>query len=112
MLLFFFFSSRRRHTRWPRDWSSDVCSSDLRSLNTSSASGSTLSRIRILNDMELDYTVIVRVTYDANSDINDFTSLIPVFSFAVLGTIGCSIIVLFILRLTCDLHSCGLFTVS
>src|SRR5437660_5898836 len=22
---FFFFSSRRRHTRWPRDWSSDVC---------------------------------------------------------------------------------------
>src|SRR5437660_3441628 len=28
-LYFFFFSSRRRHTRWPRDWSSDVCSSDL-----------------------------------------------------------------------------------
>src|SRR5439155_9075645 len=28
---FFFFSSRRRHTRWPRDWSSDVCSSDLES---------------------------------------------------------------------------------
>src|SRR5437870_10939397 len=25
----FFFSSRRRHTRWPRDWISDVCSSDL-----------------------------------------------------------------------------------
>src|SRR5690625_7859473 len=25
----FFVSSRRRHTRWPRDWSSDVCSSDL-----------------------------------------------------------------------------------
>src|SRR6266508_3276418 len=28
-LLSFFISSRRRHTRWPRDWSSDVCSSDL-----------------------------------------------------------------------------------
>src|SRR5207245_7450283 len=28
--LFFFFSSRRRHTRCYRDWSSDVCSSDLR----------------------------------------------------------------------------------
>src|SRR5690625_7630928 len=27
--LSFFSSSRRRHTRWPRDWSSDVCSSDL-----------------------------------------------------------------------------------
>src|SRR3712207_7423315 len=28
-ILFFFFSSRRRHTRYWRDWSSDVCSSDL-----------------------------------------------------------------------------------
>src|SRR5439155_12113810 len=28
-IITFFFSSRRRHTRWPRDWSSDVCSSDL-----------------------------------------------------------------------------------
>src|SRR6266487_7046794 len=28
--LSFFFSSRRRHTRWTGDWSSDVCSSDLR----------------------------------------------------------------------------------
>src|SRR2546430_13836307 len=29
MLLVFFFSSRRRHTRFDCDWSSDVCSSDL-----------------------------------------------------------------------------------
>src|SRR5690625_251478 len=29
ILNFFFFTSRRRNTRWPRDWSSDVCSSDL-----------------------------------------------------------------------------------
>src|SRR2546427_9613702 len=29
MLIFFFFSSRRRHTRFDCDWSSDVCSSDL-----------------------------------------------------------------------------------
>src|SRR5207245_3594218 len=28
-VVFFFFSSRRRHTRCYRDWSSDVCSSDL-----------------------------------------------------------------------------------
>src|SRR5699024_11921813 len=28
-VFFFFFSSRRRHTRSKRDWSSDVCSSDL-----------------------------------------------------------------------------------
>src|SRR2546422_2823530 len=33
LCLFFFFSSRRRHTRCSRDWSSDVCSSDLDDLN-------------------------------------------------------------------------------
>src|SRR3989442_6652023 len=31
---FFFISSRRRHTRYGRDWSSDVCSSDLRRLQS------------------------------------------------------------------------------
>src|SRR6266700_3791411 len=31
-MFFFFFSSRRRHTRFSRDWSSDVCSSDLADL--------------------------------------------------------------------------------
>src|SRR5690606_39420657 len=30
---YFFFSSRRRHTRFSRDWSSDVCSSDLNVAN-------------------------------------------------------------------------------
>src|SRR5690606_40781953 len=29
LVYIFFFSSRRRHTRFSRDWSSDVCSSDL-----------------------------------------------------------------------------------
>src|SRR5690606_15932465 len=29
LTVMFFFSSRRRHTRFSRDWSSDVCSSDL-----------------------------------------------------------------------------------
>src|SRR5690606_39809957 len=32
----FFFSSRRRHTRFSRDWSSDVCSSDLGDVQTES----------------------------------------------------------------------------
>src|SRR3712207_8852730 len=36
---FFFFSSRRRHTRYWRDWSSDVCSSDLGSPRPRSARG-------------------------------------------------------------------------
>src|SRR5256886_3384393 len=34
---FFFFSSRRRHTRFDCDWSSDVCSSDLRDRNRKQA---------------------------------------------------------------------------
>src|SRR6266704_353113 len=35
----FFFSSRRRHTRSKRDWSSDVCSSDLRGVGLDAAGG-------------------------------------------------------------------------
>src|SRR5438876_4021263 len=34
LFVFFFFSSRRRHTRWTGDWSSDVCSSDLNFLQS------------------------------------------------------------------------------
>src|SRR5260370_27230819 len=34
-IYFFFFSSRRRHTRFKCDWSSDVCSSDLRNCTVS-----------------------------------------------------------------------------
>src|SRR5687768_17764513 len=37
----FFFSSRRRHTRCSRDWSSDVCSSDLAAAPTSPTAWST-----------------------------------------------------------------------
>src|SRR5437868_12686127 len=36
---FFFFSSRRRHTRSKRDWSSDVCSSDLLRCDVLAAGG-------------------------------------------------------------------------
>src|SRR5207253_7520262 len=51
-------SSRRRHTMWPRDWSSDVCSSDLKLLDALAASphappapadvGASLSLVRAL----------------------------------------------------------------
>src|SRR2546429_1059150 len=37
LFLFFFFSSRRRHTRCSRDWSSDVCSSDLAKVENQAA---------------------------------------------------------------------------
>src|SRR5436309_4531736 len=39
IFFFFFFSSRRRHTRFSRDWSSDVCSSDLRRRRRDAADG-------------------------------------------------------------------------
>src|SRR5215467_11049892 len=40
MMFYFFFSSRRRHTRLQGDWSSDVCSSDLGlALNGTTAAG-------------------------------------------------------------------------
>src|SRR5439155_5165425 len=45
--LFFFFSSRRRHTRWPRDWSSDVCSSDLSPSLEGTLADSLISCVRI-----------------------------------------------------------------
>src|SRR5688572_32731291 len=47
--MFFFFSSRRRHTRFDCDWSSDVCSSDLDG-----------DRVRVFNDRG-GYTLKARV---------------------------------------------------
>src|SRR5256884_394029 len=59
MIFFFFFSSRRRHTRCSRDWSSDVCSSDLRSglrfgsgLTLAPTSGRTSGIARFLTSAE------------------------------------------------------------
>src|SRR5690606_41058744 len=40
-----FFSSRRRHTRFSRDWSSDVCSSDLDIYNTATMAQADLGLI-------------------------------------------------------------------
>src|SRR3712207_8768026 len=42
---FFFFSSRRRHTRYWRDWSSDVCSSDLTVVQFVSLPGLSVQRL-------------------------------------------------------------------
>src|SRR2546430_7245092 len=41
-LFLFFFSSRRRHTRFDCDWSSDVCSSDLHELTQLGLGNSTI----------------------------------------------------------------------
>src|SRR5688500_20399632 len=42
-IMIFFYSSRRRHTRLQGDWSSDVCSSDLRTPSTSTDDSRTAS---------------------------------------------------------------------
>src|SRR5688500_20364351 len=45
LYFFFFFSSRRRHTRLQGDWSSDVCSSDLRTAGTAATFASRIMAI-------------------------------------------------------------------
>src|SRR5580700_9853139 len=50
MFFFFFFSSRRRHTRSLRDWSSDVCSSDLRNRANIAARTNSALRLAVARD--------------------------------------------------------------
>src|SRR6266542_7113677 len=54
VLFFFFFSSRRRHTRCYRDWSSDVCSSDLNTVD------SNVARVRFSGRYKFWYVCIGR----------------------------------------------------
>src|SRR5439155_6201531 len=51
--MLFFFSSRRRHTRWPRDWSSDVCSSDLPGVSASLFPAGSLAHLSSLSQIGL-----------------------------------------------------------
>src|SRR5699024_11652283 len=53
----FFFSSRRRHTRSKRDWSSDVCSSDLST--TLSATNGLLIRNRTAFEVTRNLTTVI-----------------------------------------------------
>src|SRR5690606_40486572 len=70
----FFFSSRRRHTRFSRDWSSDVCSSDLypqftgivREVNTDRASGRVV--LTCLDNAERMRTPVLIPPYAAYQD--------------------------------------------
>src|SRR6185295_19194111 len=52
IVFFFFFSSRRRHTRYWRDWSSDVCSSDLANAGASPTPSLTDAQIQaVVNEL-------------------------------------------------------------
>src|SRR5690349_25085007 len=69
--MIFFFSSRRRHTRSLRDWSSDVCSSDLAYIGALNAAASVGADVRgyfiwsLLDNFEWDsgYDVRFGLTY-------------------------------------------------
>src|SRR5204862_4220953 len=76
LCFFFFFSSRRRHTRSLRDWSSDVCSSDLGELLVGSADIQSLADLG--NSFELVRSMrVVPVTRDAVLQLAVIT-LVPI----------------------------------
>src|SRR5207249_6245812 len=60
-LYFFFFSSRRRHTRSKRDWSSDVCSSDLRFIDVATTARRNHGDSRNLRGIGLPVRRVVHV---------------------------------------------------
>src|SRR5690606_40898735 len=65
-----FFSSRRRHTRFSRDWSSDVCSSDLRGVRASQDSSKPeyKQRVQVLDGLcRDDWLRHITKGYDALS---------------------------------------------
>src|SRR3712207_8320452 len=70
--LFFFFSSRRRHTRYWRDWSSDVCSSDLTSFTFEKWYGSHKSTITI--NSPSSRTISSNLEKTGNSLLSSFKS--------------------------------------
>src|SRR2546430_12974150 len=67
--VFFFFSSRRRHTRFDCDWSSDVCSSDLLQGGVEISVGALLNlRVAALRD-ERRQPADLEIASDHNEDV-------------------------------------------
>src|SRR6266511_5960964 len=64
-MFFFFFSSRRRHTRFSRDWSSDVCSSDLASADEASPRRMVIAGFRAVKNHPNARLVVALVTAPA-----------------------------------------------
>src|SRR5690606_40443037 len=74
-VFFFFFSSRRRHTRFSRDWSSDVCSSDLR-LCAEHLEENNNFLISIPNDEPIDEVALNEIRHDATESLSYFLNLL------------------------------------
>src|SRR5690606_972104 len=69
---FFFFSSRRRHTRFSRDWSSDVCSSDLkRGKSLHLERSKTTALMKTMDDFDFNgKKALIRVDFNVPLDDN------------------------------------------
>src|SRR2546430_3951716 len=65
-MCFFFFSSRRRHTRFDCDWSSDVCSSDLRQARHQERQKRMSSETHIIDGKAVAATVRAEVRAEAD----------------------------------------------
>src|SRR6266446_7293472 len=63
LTVYFFFSSRRRHTRLQGDWSSDVCSSDLDFIAGSRPVTEDQVRQKLVSDGWSDVQIVVRGRY-------------------------------------------------
>src|SRR2546430_13325885 len=75
--LFFFFSSRRRHTRFDCDWSSDVCSSDLvpRPAGLVVKNGSNIRR-RVSSSMPTPVSPTYRQSEEHTSELQSQSNLV------------------------------------
>src|SRR5699024_11431941 len=69
-----FFSSRRRHTRSKRDWSSDVCSSDLDTIDTSGQPDTVTAELYRVNNIETFDTCAVQLKTKKDVDIYFYAS--------------------------------------
>src|SRR5690606_4839668 len=83
LLVLLFFSSRRRHTRFSRDWSSDVCSSDLVVLREQHALSGT--RARALSKLRHQHQDLFAQVLQEGVDAGVFRSADSV---TVLGVLG------------------------
>src|SRR5699024_3843055 len=71
----FFFSSRRRHTRSKRDWSSDVCSSDLKRLSTSMLPSPSYDKSTSTHFVRRVFLYLVRRASSLYVDVQTFSLL-------------------------------------
>src|SRR5690625_3810173 len=78
----FFFSSIRRHTRWPHDWSSDVCSSDLKKRKRISKDKWTAVAFLLPSLILILVFVYGFIGWTGYVSLSNYNTIVPDFSFA------------------------------